>query len=262
MDIKKIKATEAKINAEARKEIYEDLSDTVINFLKDEIVDHSLKKIKTRNNTTTSARIVNNWIEMGIINVDQEDRGKTNRFSKEETIWLHLTTELRNFGLSLEKIKLIRHELFNEFFPSFTFIRFAIIKTIFGNDNTLIVFSDGTTKMMSARIYNKWTQKAIFPSHINVGFVTILNLLFPKNSFDLNIENEKFLDNINNIRILYFLKTGDFDHIKIEITKGDIRLIENSEQLINNSDLLSLIIDGAYSNIEVLSNGKLFNITT
>lgn len=260
MDIKKIKAIEAKINAEARKEIYDDLSDSIINFLKDDVVDYSLKKIKTRNNTTTSARIVNNWIELGIVSVDNEDRGKTNRFSKEEIIWLHLATELRTFGLSLEKIKLLRHELFNEFFPSFTFIRFAIIKTIFGSDNTLIIFSDGTTKMMSSRIYDKWIHKAIFPSHINVGFVSILNHLFPRNSFDQNIESERFLGSINNIKILYFLKTGDFNHIKIEIAKGDIRLIENSEQLINNSDLLDLIVKGFYLNIEVLSNGKIFEI--
>lgn len=258
MDINKLKAMQADLDLQAKKEIYENLPAALINFLKDDIVEHSLNEVKTRNSSVQSARVLNSWIEQGLLYVNENDKGKINRFTREEAIWLNLLNELRTFGVSLDKLKMIREELFKEYFPGFTLFRFNILRTILDNDQILVVFSDGGINLMSSNIYEVWLRKRILPTHININFAKLLNEIFPKNSFDSKIESSKFTENISSIKILYFLKTGDFEVFKFELIKDDIRLIENSNQLISNKELINSVTAGKYFKAEVTSNGKTF----
>lgn len=260
MDIKKLKAIQSELKEEVKKEIYNDLPDTVINFLKDEIIEFGLNNVKVRNLSNVTSRNISSWIEQGILKVEPDDKGKINRFTREESIWLYLVSNLRSFGVSLDKIKSIRHELFDEIFPSFSFFRFAIIRTILGSEQTLVVFSDGTTNLLPSKIYNIWINRKVLPPHIHVGFDGLLNDSFTKNSFDFEIEDDSVLENTNSLKILYFIKTGDFETIKIELKKDDVRLIENSKQLISNLELLNLILKENYNKIEIESNGRNFII--
>jgi len=260
MDIKKLKGMQADIELQAKKEIYDNLPDALINFLKDDIVKHSLNEVKTRNSSVQSARVLNSWIEQGLLYVDENDKGKINRFTREEAIWLNLLNELRTFGVSLDKLKMLREELFKECFPGFTLFRFSILRTILDNDQTLIIFSDGGIKLMSSKIYGSWLKQRMLPTHIHINFALLINGIFSKNSFDAKIESSMLLENISSIKILYFLKTGDFETFKFELTKGDIRLIENSKQLISNKDLINAVTTGKYFKAEVISNGRTFTL--
>lgn len=262
MDIQKLKAMQVDLELQAKKEIYDNLPDELINFLKDDIVQYSLNEVKTRNNSAQSARVLNSWIEQGLLRVDVNDKGKVNRFTREETIWLNLLNELRVFGVSLDKLKMIREELFKESFPAFTLFRFTILRTILVNDQTLLVFSDGSIKLMSSNLYEKWLQRRMLPTHIHINFENLLRGIFPKNSFDLKIDTDKFLENTISMKILYFLKTGDFETFKFEITEGDVRLIEKATQFTSNKDLMDAVISERYFNAEVICDGKTFTIKT
>jgi len=260
MDIEKLKALQESIDLQAKKEIYDDLPQSLINFLKDDILHHSLDEVKTRNNSNQSARVLNNWIEQGILNVDENDKGKINRFSREEAIWLNLLNELRSFGVSIEKLKIIREALYKEYFPAFTLFRFSIVRTILEHDQTLIVFSDGSIKLISSNLYGDWSKLRMLPPYIHINFAILINEIFPQNSFATTVQNTELVMNKSIVKVFYFLKTGDFDTLKFEIQEGDVRLIENINQFLSNQTLIEAIITEKYFKIEVVSNGKKFII--
>lgn len=231
LDIEKLKAMQPALAMQASKEEYENLPEGLIHFLKDEILNFSLKEVKTRNNSEQSARVLNSWIEQGLVKVDENDKGKINRFVREESIWLNLADELRGFGVSLDKLKTIRQDLFIEHLPDFTPFRFTILWTIFGNNQFLVVFSDGTFSLMPERVYGFWLSKKILPSHLCVDFSKLLSEIFTKNSFDLNFYNNDVLENNHTVKILYFLKTGDFESFKLETFQRRYKINRKSKPI-------------------------------
>lgn len=260
LDIKKLIALQADLDKKAKQEIYENLPDGLIHFLKDDVINYSLDDIKTRNQSELSARVLNSWIDQGIVKVDGNDKGKINRFTREEALWLNLANELRSFGVSLDVIKTIREELFNEPFPHFTLFRYAIVSTIFDSGQLLILFPDGNFNVMSSELYKMWINGRGLPSHICIDFLNLLSAIFTENSFNEKITDREILEDNLCVKILYFLRTGDFETFKIEVTKGDVRLIESADQLASNLNLMSTVIKGNYLKAEVLSNGRLFLI--
>lgn len=65
---------------------------------------------KARKKVSQSPRVLNSWVEQGVIN--PIETGKKRTFNKMESIWFNLIIELKEFGLRLDKIKKINEYLF------------------------------------------------------------------------------------------------------------------------------------------------------
>jgi DNA-binding transcriptional MerR regulator len=64
--------------------------------------------------TGITPRVFNSWKNLGLISMrDQDNERKWNKFSFTEFIWLKIIQELREFGLSIEKILKVKKELFD-----------------------------------------------------------------------------------------------------------------------------------------------------
>ena len=74
-----------------------------------------LSKLNEKNflliDTGISPRVFNNWKKMGLLPQESTER-KWNKFSFTEFIWLKIVQELREFGLSIEKILKVRKLLY------------------------------------------------------------------------------------------------------------------------------------------------------
>ena len=62
--------------------------------------------------------------------------------------------------------------------------------------------------------------------------------------------------------LLYFLKTGDYKSIQLHVKTGDVRLIEDSNTLAENKELMKFISSWSFVKAEIiLSDGVKTTIT-
>lgn len=260
MDIEKLKRLQADIEKKAREEFYNDLPESLIQFLKNDIFTRELLQFKSRNKSELSARVINSWIQHGIISVDNVDKGRINRFTRQQLIWMNLVSELRDFGLSLEKVKDIRKELFTEHFKGFCLFNFYIARTILGDDQTLIILSDGSIKLMSSKVYQSWLGLRFVPSHLNISFTLILNSVFDNNSFELDLNSSELMESEAGLAVLFFLRTNDFANIKLQSSSGDICLLESPIQFLQSHTIRNMIKEKEFLSLNIYSKDHVYTI--
>ena len=60
--------------------------------------------------------------------------------------------------------------------------------------------------------------------------------------------------------MLYFLKTGDYQQIKIYVSDDDIRIIENSQNLLKNKELIQVISNWKFTKAEIKIDNEVLTI--
>ena len=84
-------------------------------YLEEEGIELFRKKINARrytvNETNVSYRIINHWHQKKILPEGSSGTGEWHRFSLIEMTWMKIVKVMRDFGLSLEKIALIREQV-------------------------------------------------------------------------------------------------------------------------------------------------------
>lgn len=241
MDITKLKEYQNKINVNALKEIYEELPIGIIDFTKSITADQRIENYKSGRKTDQSARVINSWISQGLIEVNNSDKGKIKRFNRLNSIWLNLIIEARKFGVPIEYIKQIQRDLFTSPIKNFSLIRFSILETILRQPKILIILEEGHAKVLSSKIYVDYINRNLLPSHLSFKFLDFIIPEYPKNAFELDFQIEDVYKYPNRVNLLYYLKTGDFESMKIFITDNDVRLIDNPSILYQNTELLNII---------------------
>ena len=143
LNIKRLRELQKDLEKKARQEMMENISDELIKFVLDEDISQDYRVEKRRPITQQSKRVIGHWVKEGVIKGDQNTEGGWYYFSKTESIWIDIVTQLREFGLSLTKIKLIREKLFEEEISNFRLIDFALMQTVLKEPYVMIVYPDG-----------------------------------------------------------------------------------------------------------------------
>lgn len=187
--------------------------------------------------TDLTYRIINTWTNFGLLN-DNRKRYEQGwrKFSILDLFWIKIIEKVRNFGLSLEKIKQIKNYLFSKIklyglqnqviTTDFIIIEFAFFRTysFSGGGNTyLMIENDGCSTIITPRDFV-----------INNG----LNQLPDSHIFlNLNkIAKEIFGDKIQ----IHSDNLFQLDETEIEFIKA--KRLENNDSIIleqkNNSDII------------------------
>lgn len=252
-----------KINQNVLREIYNELPDSFINFIDSGIMNYCLRQIKVGTKSEQSARVLNSWINNEIIYVNEEDKGKIRRFDRLESIWLKIVIEARKFGIPLEAIKQTRKELTESPIQNFSLLKFSILDTILRNPKTLMIFEGGYTNIMSLENYTHFISKGLLPTHINFKLQDFISLEFPRNAFEIDFKIDDVYDDVEKMTLLYFLKTGDYKSINLYIKETDVRLIEASDLLIKNEELMNAISSWSFIKAEIfMDDGVTVTITS
>ena len=262
LDIRYLKNYQDKLNQEAVREIYEELPESFIQFTNTEIINYCLHQVKVGTKTEQSARVLNSWINCGIIIIDEIDKGKIKRFDRLESIWLSIVVEARKFGIPLESLKQTRKDLTQSPIENFSLLKFSVLDSIMRLPKVLMIFDDGNTNIISLESYSKKVSRGKYPTHILFNFLDFISLEYPNNAimFDFKLSNP--YENLDKMTMLYFLKTGDYKSISLHITTADIRLIGNSNSITQNKELLKLISAWNFIKAEVfLNDGRKVTIT-
>jgi hypothetical protein len=266
LNIKLLKEIQSDLDRRAREEFDSQIRKYVqkdfIQFLKTQFIQEELIASKTRIEIKQSSRVINNWEKEGVINKDITSEGKWRKFSKVDAVWINIVTELREFGLSLEKIKTVKSQLFDVTVKTFTPLEYAIIYTIIAEPILLIVYSDGKISLMPESAYKSSLGNKTISSHIYLNLLAFIEKEFPKANFHtIGIGNDYSLTE-KELKLLYYLRTGDFDHIKVTLKNGEIYLLESERKVSISTKITDLIKKGDFQNIEVKTeSGRIVHIS-
>lgn len=250
-----------KFNQESLIEIYQELPETFIQFTNSEIINHCLQGIKVGMKSEQSARVLNNWINSGIVLVDEEDKGKIRRFNRIESIWLSVVVEARKFGIPLDTLKQSRKDLTTTI-ENFSLLKFSIIDTLMRSPKILMILEEGYAKIIPVDLYSKKISRGNYPTHIFFKLMDFISIEYPNNAVNVDFNISEPYESIEKMTLLYFLKTGDYKSIHLQINPDDIRLIENSNSLSKNKDLMNVISSWNFSKAEIiLTDGVKATIT-
>lgn len=251
------KPLQDRINQNALREIYEELPDSFINFTNSDVTNYCLHQIKVGTKSEQSARVLNSWINNEIIFVNDEDKGKIKRFDRLESIWLSIVVEARKFGIPLESLKQTRKDLTLSPVEGFSLLKFSVLDTILRKPKILLIFENGFSNVMSLEAYTKGISKGIFPTHVNFKLQDFIALEYPNNALMFDFKMPDLYENTEKMTLLYFLKTGDYKTINLHITTSDVRLIENSNSITQNKDLIKVISTWNFIKAEIILNDGL-----
>lgn len=251
------KPLQDRINQNSLREIYEELPDSFINFTNSDVTNYCLHQIKVGTKSEQSARVLNSWINNEIIFVNDEDKGKIKRFDRLESIWLSIVVEARKFGIPLESLKQTRKDLTLSPVEGFSLLKFSVIDTILRKQKILLIFENGFSNVMSLEAYTKCISKGIFPTHVNFKLQDFIALEYPNNALMFDFKIPDPYENTEKMTLLYFLKTGDYKSINLHITNSDVRLIENSNSITQNKEVIKVISTWDFIKAEIILNDGL-----
>ena len=266
LDIKKLREKTKEIQARAKAERDENLKfyvqKEVINILKNSEIQNELLNKKSRIDLSQSSRVMNSWEKEGIIDKEELAEGKWRKYSKVEAIWLSIVNELREFGFALDKIRKIKNVLFNAEL-NFSPLEYAIAQTIMIQNIVIVVYSDGTTYVLPENVYQSMFLQNPLRTHVCINLFPIIYNHFPNNNFNTLQQTQKSGITEKELQLLYYLRTGDYQSIKIIFKDGEISLLEADRKINPSSKIIDIINNKQYQKIEIhTQQKKVVSITT
>ncbi|MFC4687840.1 hypothetical protein ACFO4P_12925 [Epilithonimonas pallida] len=257
LDIDKAKKIQDRLNEQSVREVLGELPVAIINLLNSKVLNYCLHEHKTGIKTGHPIRIVNSWLAQDVIKIQEGDKGKIRRFDRLENIWLNIVFDARKFGIPIDDLKYTRKKLFESPVKNFSLFKLGVIKTIFAMPQVLVFPIGGKGSLYSIDAYAQWFSKKRFPPHAAFRLEDYIALEYPNNAFSEDFHIKNLFEDKNKMLLQYFLKTGDYQYVKVHLKQGDVRLIENSKSLIQNEEVMRRIGDWNFHKIDIIINDDL-----
>lgn len=221
-----------------------------------EVLNNKERNIKFE---SISYRQLNSWDKVGLLTAGREGR-EWRKFSIMDAIWVKIIQEMRDFGMSWEKIanakKSLEYEnnLYNVPMPILEFYTaFAI-----GNKMPvlILVFKDGLCVPANFTQYKIAREFSKVDNHLQINLNIILQDFFPE--VDLKplskIEANIALDEME---LLAFIRIGEYEKIEILFNNGKMQTVEGMQRIDANQILSDVINEHKFQKIEiVVADGK------
>lgn len=260
LDIVKLKALQEELDKSAQDEYKESLKREVIDFANTEFFKNTFINSKSKIEIKQSSRVINSWEKEGLI--ENEGGGKWKKYNRINAIWLEIVTQLREFGFPLEKIRIVKDQLFQSRIKKFVPIEYGIMYSVIQAPMVLLIHLDGKINFMPKSIYSKKILSSKVSPYIYFDFESLIRKEFPNNSFDsIGQVGESNDLSDDELQLLYFIRSGDFESIKIRIKNGEVLLIEAEEKIDVSQRIVDIIKKGAFQDIEIKTQlGKIVSI--
>ena len=255
LDIKKLKEIQKELDKRVEEEYFQNVQRSFIELLSNPKLISELSGDKRIRELTQSSRVLNNWEKKGIIDSGREDKNQWRKFSTLEAIWLNLVDVLREFGLSLTAVAKIKSKLFDHEGSKVIPLQYALLHSILREPIILVIFSNGTVLLQPLEVYKEMIGKITYP-HIAVNVLDIAKKEFPHNSFESVSLNEKKELSEKELILLYYLRTGKYEWIKLRMKNDEIYLIEGQKKFNSKSRMTDIINNSEFQSIEIMTEDK------
>lgn len=223
------------------------------------------KRLRVKNKRIDSDdftyRIINHWEKHGLIESEREGGTGWRKICFLDGVWLHILNELRAFGLSIEIIKKIKHNLkylHNQSgkMEEWELFEFYIAHTMIPKDPVyFLAFRDGTCELATHGEYNSSMSMHTIDNHIQISINEILQRMYPNKDLapkglDIVQLSEKEMN------LLTILRLEDFDTIKVRMKNGKMNLVEIESKEETTLKLNELLAKSDYQDITFSKHGK------
>jgi hypothetical protein len=84
-----------------------------------------------------------------------------------------------------------------------------------------------------------------------LNFNDFIKKEYPNASFYQSYGLSNSTDSVEKLKLLYFLKTGDFKAMKIKLTNSDIRFFDSPKLLLENKEIMSYLSEWNFKEITI-----------
>lgn len=197
--------------------------------------------------TDASYRVINHWSNVGLFEDERSEKKGWRKFSGVDVVWLTILSELRQYGLPLEKLKNSYKTLIKD---EDKLLEFCIFLVLMSRAIYLIVFQDGTIEAATkgSLEYSEFQGSLDDVSYIVINLNNCMQRVFPEKNFKPET-NSPTLTNKEKI-ILSELRHGKYDEIGIHFKNGEIDLLDLKRNHIGElgklSDILNRVSHGEF----------------
>lgn len=197
-------------------------------------------------------RTINHWESLGLIDCDRKEGTEWREFSVMDRLWLYTIEALREFGLSLDRVKNAKNIFFSpidnyafSIMEYYTSCAYILLEHVF-----LIVFSDGFAIPLTYSEYQNALKSNWIRNHVQISVNEIIQKIFQDPLLVPRYKNEALITP-QEFEVFHMMRTGDFEEIKIRFTNGSIYLLEGIEDLTGMTKIEDIIRKGNYQDLEV-----------
>jgi len=253
LNLVRLKKIQIDLERKCREEQRKNLTRELIELVLDNDLKKSFQEEASRVNSEQSRRVQSYWVKKGIIKPQEREKdGGWFYFDRTESIWIDIVTQLREFGLDLDKILKVREVLFSEEVKDFKVIDFCLIHSILKEPYLMIVYSDGKVGLMTAKQYGEIISQQEQPPHIVFSFYFLAKNIFPNNNFEIGQKDFNTIDlSSAETKLLFYLRTGDYQEIKVRLSDGEVYLIETERKIDPKDRIVDIIQNAKYQDIEI-----------
>lgn len=210
-------------------------------------------------------RLITYWTEIGLIDDDRDKQQKWRRFSILDFIWLHIIKELREFGLSNEKIAKTKKHLFSpikgqkERAP---LIEAYLINAFVRNTPCyLLVFNNGFCDLGAQdEIEFSKSLGMIEANYISISLNKILQKLYTSRNLSSKYAF-KFALSDDEEEVLRRIRQGNYKSVEVHLKNGKIERI-NSTEITEKKKIIDLINEVKHQEIVIkVQDGKPIHVT-
>lgn len=221
------------------------------------------------NRSDVGTRVINHWESEGIIEDPRSDGTGWRRFSILDIVWLHAVARLRSFGMSIDKLKRTRRSLESLGAGStkegsrITFYEFYLRLALLREPVFLIVFEDGEVELATEQEYSAGLTRLLggLADHVRINLNSILQRLFPKLDLRPQRSTTAALTD-EETKVLFLLRTGNYDSLEIKRRDGRIERIEATEEVDAAAKIEQLLSEHDFQEITVKEHeGRVARIT-
>lgn len=220
------------------------------------VKDHHIKDLPM------TYRTINHWESQGLIDCDRKEGTAWRQFSIMDQLWLYTIEALREFGLSLDRVKNAKNIFFApidkypfSIMEYYTSCAYILLEHVF-----LIVFSDGFAIPLTYSEYQNALKSNWIRNHVQISINEIIQKIFQDQNLVPRYKNEALITP-QEFEVLHMMRTGNFDEMKIRFTNGSIYLLEGIEDLSRMAKIEDIIRDGNYQDLEVKQeNGTVVSV--
>lgn len=210
------------------------------------VKDHRIKDLPM------TYRTINHWETQGLIDCARKEGSEWRQFSIMDQLWLYTIEALREFGLSLDRIKNAKSIFFTpmdkypfSLMEYYTSCAYILLEHVF-----LIVFSDGFAIPLTYSEYQNALKSNWIRNHVQISLNEIIQKIFQDSNLVPRYKNEALISP-EEFEVLHMIRTGNFEEMKIRFINGSIYLLEGIEDLTGIAQIEDIIREGHYQNLEV-----------
>ena len=181
--------------------------------------------------TGQTYRIINHWENAGLLDDNRESENGWRKYSPSEIIWIKIIYQLREFGFSIDKIKEVKkYVIGTQKQGDLPRLHDLLIGLLFNDYNiSLIVYPDGISDLVTLEKYEEEFSGSKFKNHIRINLFEIVCDLFSNIEFEDKINPSQDELNDEEIKLLFQLRTGNFESITINLEGKKIKQIHKTE---------------------------------